>query len=253
MVSGPEVIDYLDRFSIDKAVVFGFPWENHALIRENNDEVWEFHENFPDRIIPFAVLSPLGGEQARMEAQRIIGMGFGGIGELGVYHGGWTASRFEAFSSVLVLAGEAHVPVLIHVNEQVGHHYPGKIPVDFHGLLQMIEAHPNVDFILAHWGGGVFFGALMPEIRRILSRTYLDTAASPFLYAPDIFTIGCSIMGSDKILFGSDFPLLGMDRYLKDIDRAGLDESARQAILGGNAERLLFGKAHRDCCADEES
>jgi predicted TIM-barrel fold metal-dependent hydrolase len=46
-------------------------------------------------------------------------------------------------------------------------------------------------------------------------------------------------MGQDKILFGSDFPLLGLKRYLKDLDHAQLDETARKAILGENVKRLL--------------
>jgi len=128
---------------------------------------------------------------------------------------------------------------MIHVNEQVGHPYPGKIPVDFQGLLHMIQANPNVDFILAHFGGGVFIYGLMPEIAKILSRTYLDTAASPFLYDYRIFEIACRIMGVEKIMFGSDYPLLPLARYLKELDKAGVDEKIRAGILGGNIQKLL--------------
>jgi predicted TIM-barrel fold metal-dependent hydrolase len=242
LVSDRDILDYLDGAGIDRAVVFGFPWEDHDVVRENNDEVWDFHDRHPDRIIPYAVLSPSGGDRAYSEAARTIGCGFSGIGELAMYHGGWSLSDFEALKPNLELAATAQVPVLIHVNEPVGHHYPGKIPVDFKGLLHIIEAYPDVDFILAHWGGGVFVYALMPEVRKILARTFLDTAASPYLYSSDIFKAATMIMGPEKILFGSDFPLLRLERYLKELDRAGLDGEVRNGILGANVERLIARK-----------
>lgn len=239
LASEHEIIDYLDSSRIDKAVVFGFPWEKHDLVKENNDEIWDFHERYPDRIIPFAVLSPKGGERLYREARRTLVNGFAGLGELAMYHGGWSLADFEALSPSLQLAAEVGAPVLIHINEPVGHPYPGKSPVDFRGLLRIIEVNPHVDFILAHWGGGVFIYALMPEVKQVLARSYLDTAASPFLYASEIFEIACRVMGPEKILFGSDFPLLRLERYLKQLDESGIKGPVREGILGGNAQKLL--------------
>jgi len=243
MVSEEEIIAYMDRSEIDKAIVFGFPWEDHDLVKENNDEVWSFHRRFPDRIVPFAVLSAKGGESARRETERTLAGGFSGIGELAMYHGGWNSEGFKSLGPSLEQAQIYGVPVLIHVNEPVGHDYPGKIPVDFRGLFNMVKAYPDVDFILAHFGGGVFIWALMPEIRDLMARTYLDTAAAPFLYDSKIFEIACRIMGPDKILFGSDYPLLPLSRYLKEIDKTDIPEDIRARILGGNAAGLLDGKA----------
>jgi hypothetical protein len=239
LASETDIIDYLDRSGIDKAVVFGFPWEDPDLVRLNNDEIWAFHQRWPDRIVPFAVLSAGAPAHNPGEAQRTLDAGFAGIGELAVYHGGWTSSDFEALEPVLNMAAARRVPVMIHVNEPVGHDYPGKIPVDFAALVRMIKAHPDVDFILAHLGGGVFVYGLMPEVAGVFRRTYLDTAASPFLYDPRVYDIVGRIMGTEKILFGSDFPLLPLSRYLKELDRAGIDETVRKGILGENALRLL--------------
>jgi uncharacterized protein len=245
LASEEDIIAYLDESGIDKAVVFGFPWEDHDLVSRNNDEVWAFHEHFPNRIIPFAVLSTTGGDRAHMETERALNGGFAGIGELAMYHGGWSLADFEALSPSLELAESAGVPVVIHVNEPVGHHYPGKIPVDFRGLVRIIRANPGVTFILAHFGGGIFVYGLMPEISRIFERTYLDTAASPFLYDAKVFEIACQIMGPDKVLFGSDFPLLPFFRYLKQLDSAGINGSLRDAILGQNVLGIMAGNKKR--------
>jgi uncharacterized protein len=234
-----DIIAYMDRSGIEKAVVFGFPWEDHHRVSENNDEIWDFCERHPDRIIPFAVLSSSGGDAAHREAERTIRGGFAGLGELAMYQRGWSLADLEALNPSLEIAGNARVPVMIHVNEPVGHHYPGKIGVDFAGLLQIIKDNPEVNFILAHFGGGIFVYGLMPEVAADLSRTYFDTAASPFLYDSKIFDVVCRILGPDKILFGSDFPLLPLARYLKELETSGLEESVREAILGGNFIKMV--------------
>ncbi|MFH1116269.1 MAG: amidohydrolase family protein [Pseudomonadota bacterium] len=245
LVSETDILQYMDRFDIAKAVVFGFPWEDPDLVRENNDEIWAFHQKHPERIIPFAVLSSGRREPSLREAARTLDGGFAGFGELAMYHHGWRLADFEALSPSLQLAQMKKVPVIIHVNEPVGHHYPGKIPVDFRGLLRIIKAHPEVDFILAHFGGGIFVYALMPEVAKILGRTYMDTAASPYLYDPKVFRVVADIMGPDKILFGSDYPLLPLNRYVEQLDKAGIDAVTRTKILGGNFAALL-NKAEGD-------
>jgi hypothetical protein len=240
LASDEDILNYLDEHQIDKAVVFGFPWEDIDLIRMNNDEVLDFHARHPDRIIPFAVLPPYPGEQFHREAERAVTAGFFGLGELAKYATGWSASDFHAMRPTLDLAADARCPILIHVNEPVGHKYQGKIEIDFQALLSMIEHHPDNDFILAHWGGGLFFYALMPEVGRVLRRTYFDTAASPFLYSPDIVPVAVRIVGPGKIAFGSDFPLLTMKRYRRHFEESGIDEETTKLILGDTIGTLLL-------------
>jgi len=239
IASEEDIIAYLDRSEIDKAVVFGFPWYDEGLVARNNDEIWSFAERHAGRILPFAVLAASGGPSAAREALRTLEGGFSGIGELAMYERGWSQIDFEGLSPSLDLAERWNVPVLIHVNEPVGHEYPGKIHVDFQGLLGAIQSHPNIDFILAHFGGGIFVYGLMPEVAAIFGRTYLDTAASPFLYDPRVFEVVSRIMGSDKIIFGSDYPLLPLSRYLKEFDKACLTPDLRAGILGENFSRIL--------------
>ncbi|MGC9029177.1 MAG: amidohydrolase family protein [Desulfomonilaceae bacterium] len=239
IASDTEIIQYLDDAAIDKGVVFGFPWGDPDLVRRNNDEIWDFAQRHPGRIIPFAVLSSEDMAAAGKEAERTLGNGFAGLGELAFYDLGWTAPLAAGMQPVLDAAAALGKPVLLHVNEPVGHQYPGKIAIDFASLLEMIEANPSVTFILAHFGGGVFVYHLMPEVRAALQRTYLDTAASPYLYDPRIFQVASDIMGEDKILFGSDYPLLSLPRYLQQLEKADVSSTTRAAILGGNAQKLL--------------
>jgi len=77
------------------------------------------------------------------------------------------------------------------------------------------------------------------EVRDVLRNVWLDTAASPFLYTPEVYHLAVQILGSDKILFGSDYPLLRPGRYFREMAGAGLDEKTLSDIRGGNAAAFL--------------
>jgi len=89
------------------------------------------------------------------------------------------------------------------------------------------------------------FYALMPEVDKALANVVFDTAATAFLYKPQIFEQVGRIIGSDKILFGSDYPLMHQSRVLDQIQSAQLPEEDKARILWANAQKLL--------CLDERS
>jgi predicted TIM-barrel fold metal-dependent hydrolase len=106
-------------------------------------------------------------------------------------------------------------------------------------LYGFISSLGDLPVVCAHWGGGLPFYTLMPEVEKALENVYFDTAISPFLYRPDIYRHVSQLIGADKILFGSDYPVLPASRLLKEIDEIGLPDIDRTAILSGNARRLL--------------
>ncbi len=135
---------------------------------------------------------------------------------------------------------DKNLPVLIHTNEPVGHLYPGKTPNTLEQIYSFVRKFSNNKIVLAHWGGGMFFfNLLKKEVGEYLKNVYFDTAASPFLYYPQIYQIAIQIIGKNKILFGSDFPLLKPDRYFKEFEKAGLSEDEIENICGNNAAELL--------------
>ena len=78
----------------------------------------------------------------------------------------------------------------------------------------------------------------LAEVRAALRRVYYDTAASPYLYTD---TILCHVLAwaPDKVLWGTDYPLLGMDRFLRRVRAVGLGEDTLAKLLGGNALAAL--------------
>ncbi|MBN1289990.1 MAG: amidohydrolase family protein, partial [Actinobacteria bacterium] len=121
----------------------------------------------------------------------------------------------------------------------VGHDYPGKTPTTPAPVYRYLKKFPDTTTILAHWGGGLIFYELMPEVAKLTSSVYYDTAASPYLFRKDIYSIAVEIAGAGRILFGSDFPLIKINRHLSEIEEAGLSGNVKESILGKNAQALL--------------
>jgi predicted TIM-barrel fold metal-dependent hydrolase len=105
--------------------------------------------------------------------------------------------------------------------------------------LQLASNFPDLTIVLAHWGGGLPFYELMPEIRDALRNVYYDTAASTYLYSFDIFKTVTGITGAHRVLWGTDYPLLSQAKFLARVRACGLSREDMDAILGGNAARLL--------------
>jgi len=241
LVSAEDLIQSMDENGVERSVVFGFPWEKEELFRRHNDYILESIHRNPDRLVGFCAFSPLADAGAG-EAARCLGQGLSGVGELAVYGGGITPEVTQALKEVMDVCSETDVPFLLHTNEPVGHSYPGKTPNTLRQIYDFIRTYPANRIVLAHWGGGLlFYGLMKREVRESLRNVWFDTAASPFLYAPDIYRVAGEIVGFEKILFGSDYPLISPGRYFKDMEAAGLSFGQMQQIKGLNAARLLDG------------
>jgi predicted TIM-barrel fold metal-dependent hydrolase len=234
-----ELVRNMDAQGIDKSVVFGFPWHREDYFKANNDYVLDAVERFKGRLIGFATASPLA-LGAEREFERCLNAGLSGMGELAVYNEGLSQDIRDRFEPVAGIARQLNAPILLHTNEPVGHAYPGKSPVTLHELYCFLRQYGDNRFVLAHWGGGIFFYHLMKrEVKAVLKNTWFDTAASPFLYDKEIYALATRILGPDRIVFGSDFPLLKPGRYFREMKEAGLSDKTMSDICGGNAARLL--------------
>ena len=120
-----------------------------------------------------------------------------------------------------------------------GHMYPGKGKTTPGVLYRFIHNFPESVIVCAHWGGGLPFYTLMPEVAEAMRNVYYDTAASPFLYSEEIFQTVVGLQGADRILFGTDFPLMRHGRLMKQIEDAPISLEANRSILGDSAEALL--------------
>ena len=239
LAGAKEIVDSMDIEGVDKSVVFGFPWRSSDLSKRHNDYILEAVDRFPERLAGFCCIDPFN-KDAVPEVVRCLEAGLSGIGEIAFYQSGIDEASQEKLKPLMEICEDKNLPVLIHTNEPVGHYYPGKTPNTLEQIYRLVRKFSNNKIVLAHWGGGMFFfNLLKKEVGEYLKNVYFDTAASPFLYYPQIYQIAIQIIGKNKILFGSDFPLLKPSKYFKEFEKAGLSKDEIESICGNNAAGLL--------------
>jgi len=231
LASAPDLIASMDRAGIDAAVCFGFGFRDGEICRRCNDYVLDSAAQWPGRIIPFSLVSP-AEEGAVREAQRCLDAGAVGIGEL-MPDGQEFSLQDERLATLIQLLEASNAPLMLHVNELVGHRYPGKGRVGPEDAYALATAHPALNLILSHWGGGLPFYELMPSARAALTNVWYDTAASPLLYDDRIFAL-VSRWAPNKVIFGTDYPLLTQRRFLDRVLSVEIPAEELQAMLAGN-------------------
>jgi predicted TIM-barrel fold metal-dependent hydrolase len=236
--SAEEVVAELDQTGFDRAVIFGFGFRDMGLCREVNDYVISQVREHPRRLIGYMALPPKHRDAER-EIDRCFSAGLRGVGELFPTGQDFRIGEAEETRRFAGACVERGLPVLVHTNEPVGHYYPGKTDTTLKQLDRFVENNPALTIIFAHWGGGLLFYESMPEQRKKYRNLYYDNAASVFLYDQRIYGTACALGLEEKLLFGSDFPLLSPSRYIPGIEGSSISEDARALLLGGNGERLL--------------
>jgi predicted TIM-barrel fold metal-dependent hydrolase len=231
-----EVVTTLPDSGFDHAVVFGFAFKDQGLCRMVNDYVIEKTQQFHNTLSGFMSVSP-NTPGMEIEIDRCYSAGLKGIGEIYPDGQGFNIDEKKETSTLIGACLEWNLPLIIHVNEPVGHHYIGKNEISLKKIERFIENAQGLRVILAHWGGGLFLYEAMPELREKFRSVYYDTAATPFLYSETIYHAALALGLGEKILFGSDFPLLPQKRYLPQLE--SLPQLEKDYILGLNAQKLL--------------
>ena len=239
LATADELIASMDRDGVDISVILNIGWATHELCVETNDYILESIARYPNRLVGFCAVQPRSIEAAIAEIERCVRGGIRGIGELRPDVQFLDFNDEEMMDPFIEVVREHKLILLTHASEPAGHQYPGKGGVTPDILYPFIECFPDLTIVCAHWGGGLPFYALMPEVKKAMSNVFFDTAASPLLYSSQVYNQVVQLVGGDKILFGSDYPLLAQRRVLEEIDSLDLSQETKSLILSGNAQRLL--------------
>jgi len=245
IATAEELLASMDEAGIGLSVVLNAGWVSHELCVETNDYILDSVSRYPTRLVGFCAIQPRAGDAAIAELERCAKAGAKGIGELRSDVQGFDLADKTTMKPLIDAALQHDLIFLTHSSEPVGHEYSGKGSITPDILYSFIAGFPNLKLVCAHWGGGLPFYALMPEVAKALANVFFDTAATVFLYKPEIFEQMSGIIGSDRILFGTDYPLVHQNRIITQIQSSQLSEEDKARILGANAQKLL--------CRDERS
>ncbi len=222
-------------FTVDATTATGHP----AL---SSEEIADRAAGHADVLIPFGSVDPLVPDEAVRRARRLVA-------EHGVrgfkFHPslqGFTPND-PAVYPLYGAIGELGVPAVFHTGQTgIGAGLPGgrgiklrlsdpmlidDVAADFPGLT-VILAHPSVP-----WQDSAI------SIATHKANVYIDLSGwSPKYFAPQLVRAMNSLL-QDKVLFGTDYPLLTPERWLRDFDKLDIKPDVRPKILKQNAIRLL--------------
>ena len=236
----------MDRAGIEKCVLLGWYWENQETCDLQNRWFIDLVKTYPDRLLGFAAVQPAAKQSALDALERALDAGLCGVGELFPQAQGFSVDD-PYLARVLRIATDRKRPVNLHVTDPLAPSSAAK-PTPLPDFIRLAEEFPTTKLILAHWGGGLPFYELNPRVRNILQNVSYDCAASPLLYDKRIFRQVIDLVGSDRVLYGSDYPLLlypreqqlpEFKRLLNEVVTAGLTLEEQEKVLGGNLLRLL--------------
>lgn len=222
--AGRDVLAAMDEVGIEQAVIFGWPFADPGLLRESNDYTAYEVKGGGGRLRGMATVNP-SDQGAVAELARCQALGLRGLGELNCDAQGFEPVWGGGLRATLKACEEMDWPVLLHASEPVGHPYAGKgtaTPAKMWGFLPpLLDEAPRLRLCLAHLGGGLPFYSHMPEVRSLCKRLWFDTAAIPFLYGTEVLPALIALVGSGRVCFGSDFPLLRPSRYRAHLQSLG--------------------------------
>ncbi len=232
-----DLITVMDKQEITASVVLNINWSSAELCRVSNDYLSEAVTRYPGRLYGFGMIDFSSPDKAIGEIDRCVQNGMKGIGEVRFSRA--QLSKPECIQPILEYIIENKLILLTHTSEPVGHTYPGKGDSTPALLYPFIKRFPELKLVCAHWGGGLPFYSLMPEVKKAIGQVYFDSAASPYLYSPQVYTEVPAVIGDQHVLFGSDYPLVNPERLLQDINNLQFPEKTRNRFLYDNAAKLL--------------
>jgi predicted TIM-barrel fold metal-dependent hydrolase len=188
------------------------------------------------RIVPFCTAN-MAHDGTTEEVARCAAAGARGLGELRPESQGWDLNG-EAGEQLASLAREHSLILSFHVTEVGGHEYPGKVGLQLGAFYRFQMDHPDLSIVGAHLGGGLALNAPESQWETILTHVAFDTAAQPYLYDSGVYGRLARGPFRERILMGSDFPLISQQRQIETI-RGALTSADAEPVLGGNAAQIL--------------
>ncbi len=232
-----DILASMNDAGFRSSIVCGFPWRDSGLCREHNDYLLDVAGRNVGRIAAIATISPTDHGAAK-EAERCFEAGAVGIGELNADAQGFDLSVPTSLKAIADICRDFDKPILFHVSEPVGHLYAGKGTATPDRLLRFLLEYPDVKVVAAHWGGGLPFYELMPEVAELTRNLVYDSAASTYLYRSSVFPSVIDLVGAERVLMGTDYPVLRQDRFVRRILKHDLSDDILDAILWRNAARV---------------
>lgn len=234
-----------------------------AIAQVNNEALAAVGTRYPDRFLPLASVPLQDPPTAAKELERAKKLGMRGveippkIGEQGLdepqFEVFWAAA--ETLDMVVCIhpfeAAPKGMLARYNLGNLVGNLYDTGLAAALLICGGVLERHPRLRVVLFHAGGAFpsLVGRLDNGFRLAAGRAAIPRPPSSYIsqywfdiisYNPHMLRYLAATYGSDRLVLGSDYPLGGgLPHPVAEVKALGLPETDEQAVLGGNAGRLL--------------
>jgi hypothetical protein len=223
-------------------IVFTVDETLSGVKRLSNDAVVEFAEKNADIAIAFASINPSRGAAGVREARRLVDAGLVKGLKLHPPIMEFSPNDRAAYPLYEVFA-EARLPVVFHTGHSgigTGMRGGGGIRLKYGNPMPIDDVavdFPDLPIVMAHpsfpWQDEAISICLhKPQV-------YIDLSGwSPKYFSPTLIQYANTLL-KEKVMFGSDYPMLTPDRWIADFDKTAFRDEVRPLILKENALRIF--------------
>jgi predicted TIM-barrel fold metal-dependent hydrolase len=244
-VQPPNTLDDMAAYYRERrmgCVVFTVDGKNQTAAHVSNDEVLAFAERNDDIVIPFVSVDPTRGTAGVREAERLIATGKVRGFKLHPQTQAFYAND-PAFYPFYEVIEAAKLPIIVHSGHSgmgTGMRGGGGIRLKYGNPMLLDDVavdFPDMPIIIAHPSFPWQDEALSVCLHK--PQVYIDLSGwSPKYFPPNLVQYANTQL-KHKVLFGSDYPVLTPDRWLKDFAALPIKDEVRPLILKENAVRLF--------------
>ena len=217
----------LTRAGISRAcgsVIHRIQSDGFDEIKELNDEALLIKEQLGSFYIPGIHIHPKFVKESCEELKRMYDKGVRLVGELVPYHMGWKDYYDNNLHEIYEYIEQLGMVVSVHTQSE-------------DTLEIAVKTFPNIAFVAAHPGEKKSLMGHLDCMKKY-ENYYLDLSGTGiFRYGSISYAV--SEVGSDRILFGTDYPICNPKMYVEAVLYEKLKDKDYEAIFSGNARRLL--------------
>jgi uncharacterized protein len=225
------------------AVIFPVDAERETGYRRyKNEEIAGLAAKNGDVLIPFASIDPAKGKMGAREARRLVkDFGVKGFKFHPTYQGFYPNDRmayvlYEAIAEMGAIAlfhtGQTGVGSGMRGGNGMRLKYSNPMYVD-----DVAVDFPDMPIVLAHPSFPWQEEALAVATHK--PNVYIDLSGWSPKYFPPVLIRYANTLLREKVLFGSDWPMITPERWLADFEKIEIKDENRPLILKQNAARLL--------------
>jgi predicted TIM-barrel fold metal-dependent hydrolase len=225
-------VGMMDAGKVDKSLISAWVAPRNIMI--SNDEVAQFVSESPDRLIGVGSVDISKPMEAVKEIRRCVNeLGFKAIRVLPWL---WEVPPTDRrFYPVYTACADLGIPFCTQIGH-TGPLMPSEVGRPIY-LDQVALDFPELKVVAGHIGYPWTEEAIAVATKH--ENVYIDTSAYTVKRYPPELVAFMKGRGKEKVMFGTNYPMIIPSKALEGIDELGLEDDVKELFLSGNAQRVF--------------